>query len=166
MQARRTGSATPLGELFDHGCDSVSTAFFLVALVVSLSLGDTNVAFAVSMAGLGTFYLAQWQTYVTGVLKFASFVPGGGVLNGATGKSQPKPLTESHVVSLLPSPGLSMDVTEAQWVSILAHSTTAIFGRQVWTTEIAFGYQANHVFVYSMCVQQACCVVRAVTAAL
>lgn len=25
-QARRTKSATPLGELFDHGCDSVSTS--------------------------------------------------------------------------------------------------------------------------------------------
>lgn len=24
-QARRTGSSSPLGELFDHGCDSVST---------------------------------------------------------------------------------------------------------------------------------------------
>ena len=24
-QARRTKQATPLGELFDHGCDSVST---------------------------------------------------------------------------------------------------------------------------------------------
>ena len=26
-QARRTGSSTPLGELFDHGCDSMSTVF-------------------------------------------------------------------------------------------------------------------------------------------
>lgn len=24
-QARRTDSSTPLGELFDHGCDSIST---------------------------------------------------------------------------------------------------------------------------------------------
>ena len=24
-QARRTGSSSPLGELFDHGCDSIST---------------------------------------------------------------------------------------------------------------------------------------------
>lgn len=24
-QARRTGTSTPLGELFDHGCDSIST---------------------------------------------------------------------------------------------------------------------------------------------
>lgn len=27
-QARRTGSSSPLGELFDHGCDSVSTGNF------------------------------------------------------------------------------------------------------------------------------------------
>ena len=26
-QARRTGSSSPLGELFDHGCDAVSTVF-------------------------------------------------------------------------------------------------------------------------------------------
>lgn len=24
-QARRTGTSSPLGELFDHGCDSIST---------------------------------------------------------------------------------------------------------------------------------------------
>lgn len=28
-QARRTKSSSPLGELFDHGCDSVSTGLFL-----------------------------------------------------------------------------------------------------------------------------------------
>jgi len=30
-QARRTGNSTPLGELFDHGCDAVTTSvcFFL-----------------------------------------------------------------------------------------------------------------------------------------
>jgi phosphatidylglycerophosphate synthase len=28
-QARRTGSSSPLGELFDHGCDSVSTGTLL-----------------------------------------------------------------------------------------------------------------------------------------
>lgn len=27
-QARRTNSSTPLGELFDHGCDSLSTGGF------------------------------------------------------------------------------------------------------------------------------------------
>lgn len=29
-QARRTNSSSPLGELFDHGCDSLSTGTFLI----------------------------------------------------------------------------------------------------------------------------------------
>jgi phosphatidylglycerophosphate synthase len=28
-QARRTNSSSPLGELFDHGCDSLSTGNFI-----------------------------------------------------------------------------------------------------------------------------------------
>ena len=31
-QARRTGTSSPLGELFDHGCDSLSTGLLLVEL--------------------------------------------------------------------------------------------------------------------------------------
>lgn len=30
-QARRTNSSSPLGELFDHGCDSLSTGGFMTA---------------------------------------------------------------------------------------------------------------------------------------
>lgn len=29
-QARRTDSSSPLGELFDHGCDSISTGNYLI----------------------------------------------------------------------------------------------------------------------------------------
>lgn len=32
-QARRTNSSSPLGELFDHGCDSLSTGRPLQAIV-------------------------------------------------------------------------------------------------------------------------------------
>lgn len=31
-QARRTNSASPLGELFDHGCDSISTSNIILFL--------------------------------------------------------------------------------------------------------------------------------------
>ena len=31
-QARRTNSSSPLGQLFDHGCDSFSLTFFVLAL--------------------------------------------------------------------------------------------------------------------------------------
>ncbi|CAG5076731.1 Similar to chpt1: Cholinephosphotransferase 1 (Danio rerio) [Cotesia congregata] len=60
-QARRTGSSSPLGELFDHGCDSVST----------------------------------------GSLKFGK-----------------------------------IDVTEAQFTIISIHLTSAIFGPEIWMTEV------------------------------
>ena len=30
-QARRTKSSSPLGQLFDHGCDSFSLSFFVLA---------------------------------------------------------------------------------------------------------------------------------------
>ncbi len=33
-QARRTGSSSPFGELFDHGCDSVSCVFSVLAVLV------------------------------------------------------------------------------------------------------------------------------------
>jgi phosphatidylglycerophosphate synthase len=34
-QARRTGSSNSLGELFDHGCDSVSMGEITIVLVLA-----------------------------------------------------------------------------------------------------------------------------------
>ena len=89
-QARRTGSSNALGELFDHGCDSIncSKTFLTVDSCIPTFL---NVLVAVTLAGacamgmgyldpywmLGycflssfLFYLSQWQTYVTGKMRF------------------------------------------------------------------------------------------------
>ncbi|EEC07945.1 sn-1,2-diacylglycerol ethanolamine- and cholinephosphotranferase, putative [Ixodes scapularis] len=38
-QARRTGTSSPLGELFDHGCDSISTVFVALAVCIAVKLG-------------------------------------------------------------------------------------------------------------------------------
>lgn len=38
-QARRTNSSSPLGELFDHGCDSISTVFVALSACISVQLG-------------------------------------------------------------------------------------------------------------------------------
>ena len=40
-QARRTKSSSPLGQLFDHGCDSFSTAFFIEAVGQATKLSGT-----------------------------------------------------------------------------------------------------------------------------
>uniref|UniRef100_G1KSV8 Cholinephosphotransferase 1 n=1 Tax=Anolis carolinensis TaxID=28377 RepID=G1KSV8_ANOCA len=60
-QARRTNSSSPLGELFDHGCDSISTVF--------VGIGAYWLFFC-SFVGMFLFYCAHWQTYVSGMLKF------------------------------------------------------------------------------------------------
>jgi choline/ethanolamine phosphotransferase len=87
-QARRTGSSSPLGELFDHGCDSLSTGimiflFFLMTLFLKKFSSTVFVALAACLTvGLGAepwwmffqcftgftlFYCAHWQTYVSGI---------------------------------------------------------------------------------------------------
>ena len=38
-QARRTKTSSPLGELFDHGCDSMSTVFVSIASCCAVRLG-------------------------------------------------------------------------------------------------------------------------------
>ncbi|XP_045175187.2 choline/ethanolaminephosphotransferase 1-like [Mercenaria mercenaria] len=70
-QARRTQSNTPLGELFDHGCDSLSTVFVMLGCCISLKLGHDPMVLLFEMClSEFCFYLAHWQTYVTGTLKF------------------------------------------------------------------------------------------------
>lgn len=38
-QARRTGTSNPLGELLDHGCDSISTVFVALSACIAVQLG-------------------------------------------------------------------------------------------------------------------------------
>ena len=38
-QARRTGTGSPLGELFDHGLDCIANAFFLPSMLMCLQAG-------------------------------------------------------------------------------------------------------------------------------
>lgn len=72
-QARRTKSSSPLGELFDHGCDAVSTVFVTIAFAVELRLGqDPWIMFSMCFLAMSAFYTAHWQTYVTGSLKFGT----------------------------------------------------------------------------------------------
>uniref|UniRef100_A0A4W3JPI5 Choline/ethanolaminephosphotransferase 1 n=1 Tax=Callorhinchus milii TaxID=7868 RepID=A0A4W3JPI5_CALMI len=70
-QARRTNSSTPLGELFDHGCDSLSTVFVVLGICIAVQLGtNPDWMFFCCFAGVFMFYCAHWQTYVSGTLRF------------------------------------------------------------------------------------------------
>ncbi|XP_034019073.1 cholinephosphotransferase 1 [Thalassophryne amazonica] len=70
-QARRTNSSSPLGELFDHGCDAVSTVFVSVGTCISCGIGRyPNWMFFCGFIGMFLFFCAHWQTYVSGTLRF------------------------------------------------------------------------------------------------
>uniref|UniRef100_A0A5F8HIQ3 Choline/ethanolaminephosphotransferase 1 n=1 Tax=Monodelphis domestica TaxID=13616 RepID=A0A5F8HIQ3_MONDO len=70
-QARRTNSSSPLGELFDHGCDSLSTVFVVLGTCIAVQLGtNPDWMFFCCFAGTFMFYCAHWQTYVSGTLRF------------------------------------------------------------------------------------------------
>ncbi|VDN57115.1 unnamed protein product [Dracunculus medinensis] len=73
-QARRTKCASPLGELFDHGCDSMTQVFVTLNLCYSMQLWQDRylILFVVAFA-IVLFYCAHWSTYCTGQLRFSRF---------------------------------------------------------------------------------------------
>lgn len=70
-QARRTNTSSPLGELFDHGCDSISTVFVAISTCVSVQMGNCpKLMFFEVFVAFALFYCAHWQTFVSGTLHF------------------------------------------------------------------------------------------------
>ncbi|VDM41340.1 unnamed protein product [Toxocara canis] len=73
-QARRTGSSSPLGELFDHGCDSMTQVLVTLNVCYSMQLGQQRyVVFGICVLSVALFYCAHWSTYCTGRLMFSKF---------------------------------------------------------------------------------------------
>jgi len=66
--ARRTDNSSPLGELFDHGCDAISTTMVVLTTAAALQLGPTTLLFFVVMASNIVFFFAQWEQYTVGTL--------------------------------------------------------------------------------------------------
>lgn len=67
-QARRTGTSSPLGELFDHGCDALTTIFVGLSVACTLRLGSNPIVFLLIIMMMVPFYTTQWEEYFTGTL--------------------------------------------------------------------------------------------------
>ncbi|KAJ8085164.1 hypothetical protein PM082_003949 [Marasmius tenuissimus] len=72
-QARRTGMAGPLGEMFDHGCDAINTTLEVIIAAQALNLGRSWWTVASQIATLANFYLTTWEEYHTGALYLGVF---------------------------------------------------------------------------------------------
>lgn len=66
-QARRTKSSSPLGQLFDHGCDSFSLAFFVLGICQATLLERDDIFLLFIVAQLA-FYTSNWSEHHTGIL--------------------------------------------------------------------------------------------------
>lgn len=87
-QARRTGSGSPLGLLFDHGCDAINSIFGSANVIIGMNLSPhedlLNVWLLVFMPFL-VFYVATWEQYLTGELILPIINgPSEGLLGTAT----------------------------------------------------------------------------------
>jgi len=66
--ARRTGNSSPLGELFDHGCDAVTTTLMVLGVVSVLQMGPSWETAWIVIISNYVFFCAQWEQYTVGTL--------------------------------------------------------------------------------------------------
>ena len=68
-QARRTGTSSALGMLFDHGCDALNATVSSVALCASFQLGAGWISFTFWFLTTNVFYWATIEEYYTGEVR-------------------------------------------------------------------------------------------------
>ncbi|CAM9250688.1 unnamed protein product [Pylaiella littoralis] len=84
-QARRTGSSSPLGLLFDHGCDAINCCFGIVFVSAIIDAGASlPLLAAAALNQLVPFFFTTWEHYYTNELILPIVNgPSEGVILGA-----------------------------------------------------------------------------------
>jgi len=70
MQARRTTTSSPLGELFDHGCDAITAGVGVMLICSEINLGATYYSLYLILAVGFLFFMVHWEEDETGILAF------------------------------------------------------------------------------------------------
>ena len=79
-QARKTGNSSPLGMLFDHGCDSIVVGMQGLIGAKLYGCGDTMMGFLPIVSVCCTFYFAMLEEYYRGIMVLPV---GNGVTDGS-----------------------------------------------------------------------------------
>ena len=74
-QARRTGTSSALGELFDHGVDALNTTFGTLLTCAGFGLGKGESTIVSIWMAVLVFFFSTWETFHTGTL-YLGFVNG------------------------------------------------------------------------------------------
>ena len=67
-QARRIKAFSPLGQLFDHGSDSFSTAAMVIHLLVCIKIPNAKLNLACYMSYITLIYMSNLCEHFTGVM--------------------------------------------------------------------------------------------------
>lgn len=71
-QARRTGTSSPLGQMFDHGCDALAVHLVLLNICCSIDAGMSWLTLVLVTSIKVPWLLAQWEEYHTGVMLYGN----------------------------------------------------------------------------------------------
>ncbi|XP_022097066.1 ethanolaminephosphotransferase 1-like [Acanthaster planci] len=116
-QARRTKSSTPLGELFDHGSDSVISCLLPLCVFSVFGRGEEDyganvwMLYALVCVICTTFYISHWEKYLTGIM----FLPWA--------------------------------YDFSQLALVVVYIVTGIFGYDIWKGTYAYGFQFRYFFI-------------------
>ncbi|THW41437.1 CDP-alcohol phosphatidyltransferase [Aureobasidium pullulans] len=72
-QARRTGTSSPLGELFDHGIDSLNCTLASLLETSAMGLGSTRLGALTALIPTLPMFFSTWETYHTHTLFLGYF---------------------------------------------------------------------------------------------
>ncbi|QIW96246.1 hypothetical protein AMS68_001764 [Peltaster fructicola] len=72
-QARRTGTSSGLGELFDHGIDSLNCTLASLLETSAMALGSTKIGAFTALVPCLPMYFSCWETYHTHTLYLGYF---------------------------------------------------------------------------------------------
>lgn len=134
-QARATGSSSPLGELFDHGIDSLNCCLGGLVQSACMGMGSTKETAFISFITCVAMYASTWETYHTHTLYL-------GYLNGPT---------EGIIIAvglMLVSGIYGIQVWDTRLVDILS-ATGYVFSksftlRDLWVLSALVGVMMGH----------------------
>lgn len=137
-QARATGSSSPLGELFDHGVDSLNCCLSGLILSACMGMGSTRETALCAFISCVAMYASTWETYHTHTLYL-------GYLNGPTEGIV-------LVVSMMAASGIwGTGIWQTRLVDVLS-VLEFFFGRNftlkdLWVLSMFLGVILGHVLV-------------------
>jgi len=80
--ARRIQNNSPLGELFDHACDSIGTIFVTLTVSTTLGISSSSILFYITQSALMLFLMEHLKSFRSNKIIFIEYTGPGEILFG------------------------------------------------------------------------------------